>query len=244
MSSAAIRSLETLLQARKLGNTLPGLLPPPRVVATGLPAFDRAIGGGWRAGALSEVVGTRSVGRMHLLVSTLAQSTRQGQVVALVDAFDRFDPRPAVEAGIDLSRLLWVRGPSVLVEQARPALIDHAIKQAVRACDLILRAGGFAVVALDLREAPARRLQALPAMTWLRLSQVLEAQDTVGVVLADVPVGRSARGVSVHLQGHAMWTGHSPQSRRLAGFSRAWTIRSSTGMCSASMSTPDPVTAG
>ena len=243
MSSAAIRSLETLLQDRKLGSTLPGLALPPRVLPTGLADFDRAIGGGWRLGALSEVVGRRSTGRTHLLLATLAQATRQGQVVALVDALDRFDPRTAAEAGIDLTRLLWVRGASVLVEQARPALIDGAVKLGVRACDLILRAGGFAVVALDLRDVPARRLQALPSITWLRLSQVIEGQDTVGMLLADAPTARSARGVSVHLQGQAVWTGTSLQSRRLAGFTSAWTIRSATGI-SASRATPDPVAVG
>jgi len=123
----------------------------------------------------------------------------------------------------------------VMVEQARPVVIDQAVKQAVRACDLILRAGGFAVVVLDLRNIPPRRLQALPAMTWLRLAQVTETQDTVGLLLGDAPVGRSARGVSVHLQGHTVWTGDSAQSRRLAGFMPAWAIRSATGVSSSGM---------
>jgi RecA/RadA recombinase len=230
MPSAAVRSLESLLQDRKLGATLPGLTAPPRLLRTGLPAFDQAIGGGWRIGALSEIVGPRSAGRTHLLLTTMAQATRQGQVVALVDAIDRFDPASAVAAGVDLDRVLWVRGAPVMAEQARPAVLEQAVKQAVRACDLILRAGGFAVVALDLRNIPARRLQALPSITWLRLAQVAETQDTVGLLLGDDPVGRSARGVSVHLQGQATWTGDSAQSRRLTGFTPAWSVRSATGL--------------
>lgn len=232
MPSAAVRSLESLLQHRKLGTALPGLTAPPRLMATGLPEFDRAVGGGWRQGALSEIVGPRSAGRTHLLLATLARATRQGQVVALVDGIDRFDPVSAAAAGVDLDRVLWVRGAPVMVEQARPAVIEQAIKQAVRACDLVLRAGGFAVVALDLRNIPLRRLQSLPAMTWLRLAQVTEAQETVGLLLGDAPIGRSARGVSVHLQGRTHWTGNSAQSRRLAGFTSSWTIRSATGTSS------------
>ncbi len=232
MSSSAVRSLETLLHHRKLGCTLPGLTAPPRIMATGLEAFDRAIGGGWRQGALSEIVGPRSAGRTHLMLATLAKATQQGQVVALVDALDRFDPNSAAEAGVDLDRVLWVRGIPVLAEQARPTVIDQAVKQAVRACDLILRAGGFAVVALDLRNIPVRRLQALPSITWLRLAQVTETQETVGLLLGDAPIGRSARGVSVVLEGHTRWTGESAQSRRLAGFTPAWTIRSATGLSS------------
>ena len=232
MPSAAIRSLESLLQDRKLGNALPGLTAPPRLCATGLPSFDQALGGGWRIGALSEIVGARSAGRTHLLLATLARVTRQGRVVALVDAIDRFDPVSAMAAGVDLERVLWVRGAPVMVEQARPALIDQAVKQAVRACDLILRAGGFAVVALDLRDIPLRRLQALPSITWLRLAQVTETQETVGLLLGEASIGRSARGVTVHAQGQAIWTGDSAQSRRLAGFTPAWAVRSATGVSS------------
>lgn len=234
MPSTAVRSLESLLQDRKLGNTVPGLISPPRLMCTGLRAFDQAIGGGWRMGAWSEIAGPRSAGRTHLLLSTLAQATRQGQVVALVDAIDRFDPTSAAAAGVDLDRVLWVRGAPVMVEQARPAVIDLAVKQAVRACDLILRAGGFAVVALDLRNIPARRLQALPSITWLRLAQVTESQDTVGLLLGDGGIARSARGVSVHLQGQPTWTGDSVQSRRLAGFTPAWSVRSATGLSASS----------
>lgn len=229
MPSAAVQSLESLLQHRKLSSTLPGPAAPRRTLATGLETFDRALGGGWRIGALSEIAGSRSAGRTHLLLSTLATATRQGQVVALVDALDRFDPISAAAAGVDLDRVLWVRGAPVLAELARPSVIDQVVKQAVRACDLVLRAGGFAVVALDLRNIPSRRLQALPSVTWLRLAQVTDTQDTVGLLLGDAPMGRSARGVSVLLEGHTRWTGDSAQSRRLTGFTPAWTIRSATG---------------
>jgi len=226
MPSAAVQSLEALLLDRRLGGTLPSLDAPPRFLPTGIEAFDRALGGGWRIGELSELAGRQATGRSHLVACTLARATADRHVVAIVDALDRFDPSSAAEAGVDLDRLLWVRGPAVVAEQARPALVDHAIRQAVRAFDLILRAGGFAVVVLDLRGIPPRRLQALPMPTWLRLAQVLEAQDTVGLVLAEVPVARSARGVSFVFDGKATWAGASAQSRRLAGFSPAWTLRS------------------
>jgi RecA/RadA recombinase len=235
MPSPAIRSLESLLQGRKLGNTLPGLTAPPRLLPTGIPEVDQAIGGGWRQGALSEIVGPRSAGRTHLLLATMARATRQGQVVALIDAIDRFDPMSAAAAGVDLDRVLWVRGAPVMAEQARPGVIDQAVKQAVRACDLILRAGGFAVVALDLRNIPPRRLQALPSITWLRLAQVTETQETVALLLGDGPIGRSARGVSVHLHGRTTWTGDSAQSRRLAGFTPAWDVRSASGYTAAGL---------
>ena len=160
------------------------------------------------------------------VLSTLAAATQQGQVVALIDALDRGDPRSAAAAGIDLKRLLWIRGAPLTVERARPAMIDHAIRQAVRACDLVIRAGGFAVVALDLSEVPVRRLQALPAITWLRLAHANDGRDTAGLLMVDAPIGRSARGVSVVIEAKPCWTGTSAQSRRLAGFAPVFRPRS------------------
>ncbi len=225
MASSAVQLLETLLQHRKFASTLARPRDTPRVVSSGVEDLDRHIGGGWPLGAISEIVGLRSSGRTRVLLSTLATAVARGQVVALVDAVDRFDPRSAADAGLDLTRVLWVRGAAVTVETARPAVIDHAIRQAVRACDLIIRAGGFAVVALDLCDIPARRLQALPSVTWLRLAHANEGRDTVGLLASDAPIGRSARGVSVQIEARPCWSGGSAQARRLAGFTPAITPR-------------------
>lgn len=225
MASSAIRLLETLLQHKKFAGTLARPRETPRVVASGIEDLDRRIGGGWPLGAISEVVGARSSGRTRVILSTLTTATRQGQVVALVDALDRFDARSAAEAGLDLTRVLWVRGAPVCVETARPTAIDLAIRQAVRACDLIIRAGGFAVVALDLCDIPVRRLQALPSVTWLRLAHANEGRDTVGLLGSEAPAGRSARGVSVQVDARSCWTGASAQGRRLAGFTPVITPR-------------------
>jgi len=225
MASSAVRLLETLLQQKKFAGTLARPREEPRVVSSGLDDLDRTIGGGWPLGAISEIVGARSSGRTRVLLSTLATATREGQVVALVDALDRFDPRSAAEAGLDLSRVLWVRGAPLSVETARPAVIDHAIRQAVRAGDLIIRAGGFAVVALDLCDIPARRLQALPSVTWLRLAHANEGRETVALLGSEAPVGRSARGVSVQIEARPCWRGASAQARRLSGFTPVITPR-------------------
>jgi hypothetical protein len=180
--------------------------------------LDARLQGGWPLGEISEVVGARSTGRTHLLVSTLAAATTQGQVAAVVDVCDRFDPRAAAESGLDLDRLLWVRGAAMTVEIARPTLLDRAVHLGIRAFDLILRAGGFAVVVLDLCDVPARVLRGLPSATWFRLAHVNEGRQTAALLAGDVPMGRSARGVSVRLQSHPMWSGTSCQSRRFDGF--------------------------
>jgi hypothetical protein len=218
MRSAALQHLESLLHARRLGNTLPdGWVTPPAAASTGDPDLDRTLGGGWRLGAISELVGPRSSGRTRVLTETMAAATGQGQVVALVDTLDRFDPVSAATTGLDLGRVLWVRGRAITAELARPSVLEQAVRQAIRAFDLILRAGGFAVVALDLADVPPRVLRAMPAATWLRLAHVNEGRPTAGLLVGESPMGRSARGVSWHLEPAPYWTGTSAQTRRFAG---------------------------
>ena len=74
---------------------------------------------------------------------------------------------------------------------------SHAVHRVVRALDLIVRAGGFGVAAIDLADVPARSLQALPFTTWRRLAHANEGQATVCLLVGRVAIGRSARGASV-----------------------------------------------
>src|SRR5687767_11803120 len=113
MGHAARAHLESLLRTRKLDVTLtsaaPWAEPSFDAVATGIAAIDRALGGGLRRGQLSEVVGVRSSGRTTVLCSALAAAVERGEAVALIDTCDRFDPQSAAAAGLDLSKLLWIR---------------------------------------------------------------------------------------------------------------------------------------
>ena len=222
--------LEALLDARKLG----GALRPVwalggtnvRVTSTGVPWLDQALEGGWRQGEISEIVGGRSAGKTSVLLTSLIRATAEGGVAAVVDAVDRLDPVSLLSvgggearcSGVDLSRVLWVRGAAITIELARPALIEEVVSRAVRAFDLIIRAGGFSLVALDLSDVPARYVRALPWATWKRLAYANEGRPTVGLIVGQEPVGRSARGVSIALTTVPVWTGTSDQSRRFAGF--------------------------
>jgi hypothetical protein len=221
--TSRVAELATLLRARALDRTVLDGRPvdPEALVSSGIPAIDGVLGGGWRRGEVSEVWGARSSGRMTVLVSTLAKAVApdegDGEVAALVDPFDRFDPVSAAAAGLALDRVLWVRGPALSL-QARPALVEAALKRAVRAFDLVIRATGFAVVALDLADVPARRVRdLLPWSTWMRLARVNEGQRTVCLLVGDGPISRSPRGASIHLESIRQWTGGSLQTRQFAG---------------------------
>jgi hypothetical protein len=238
MVSQAIQHIEGLLRARKLDGTLAKLELVPAMAPTGLEAFDRALGGGWRRGELSELTGPKSSGRTSLLLASLAAATARGEVVGIVDSLDRFDPAMAAAAGVDVMRVLWVRGPSVTDLpglKSRPtygvggnshvgrnfssgdSLADALVRRALRAADLIIRAGGFGIVALDLADLSPQLLQRVPASSWLRIAHANEGRDTVCLLVADAPLARSPRGVSVRLSAVPRWSGGSVQSRRLDG---------------------------
>jgi RecA/RadA recombinase len=217
--SAKLDRLHALLDDRKLAGTILPAHATASVgaVSSGQPAVDRTTGGGWPKGELSELIGPRSSGRTSALMAAMADVTRTGGIVALVDTCDRFDSASAERAGVLLPRLLWVRGPALVVEHARASLVERAVADAVRACDLIIRAGGFTLIVLDLADIPLTALRRLPYATWMRLAHANEGKPTACLLVADTHVGRSARGVSVALSADRRWLGDSVQSRRFQG---------------------------
>jgi hypothetical protein len=201
--------LEALLQSHKLDRTLVPVggrmgWSAPETASCGVVAVDRHLGGGLPVGQFSEIVGPRSSGRTSLLMSMLATATQRDDRVALIDAFDTFDPESAAATGVELRRMLWVRGdgstPAFPFLGSRQSGTERAIDRALKATNLILQAGGFGVVALDLADAPATALRRIPLTTWKRLQRVLDGQQTVGVVVGNMPMSRSAGGVSLVLR--------------------------------------------
>ena len=82
---------------------------PPDLVASGISELDALVGGGLPRGALTEVCGPASSGRTSLVYSVLAQMTQKQEVCAFVDVSDSLDPEFLASAGVDLTRILWVR---------------------------------------------------------------------------------------------------------------------------------------
>src|ERR1700682_5915850 len=99
----AISKLAAVVPASRLD-----VRPAPEMVSSGIPQLD-LLTGGLARGCLTEICGTASSGRTSVLLLALARATQRGEVCALVDASDAFDPASAAAAGVEMSRLLWVR---------------------------------------------------------------------------------------------------------------------------------------
>jgi hypothetical protein len=190
---------------------------PSALVPMDVAALDACLRGGLPRGQLSELAGVRSSGRMTLLLQMMAAATARGEIVAFIDTLDRFDVASAVAAGVDLSRLLWVRGQDISGRAGPANPTDRAIDRAVKALNLVLQAGGFGVVALDLADVLPVAIRQIPFNTWMRVQRIIEGSDTACVLLTSEPLARSAGGLTVTLAGRAAWTGTSDRSRRLSG---------------------------
>jgi recA bacterial DNA recombination protein len=207
--------LESLLRARKLDRTLttslpsvqspdelaaPADIPPPDIIAaTGLPPLDARLGGGFPRGHLSELVGQRSSGRTSVLLQALAAATARGELVALIDALDMLDVASASAAGIDLERVLWIRGHVVTNPGMCRDINQRALEQAIKALTLVLQAGNFGIVVLDVAEAPKDAIRRLPFTTWLRLQRIIEGSQTACLLVGTEPMARSSAGLTVRL---------------------------------------------
>jgi hypothetical protein len=65
--------------------------------------------GGIPRGRISEIVGRRSCGKTSLAAAFISNATRRGEVAAVIDMANAFDPATMAEAGVELSRVLWVQ---------------------------------------------------------------------------------------------------------------------------------------
>jgi len=169
-------------------------LQAPDVLPTGITAFDRAFDGIPR-GVVTDLYGPASSGRTSLALAFIAQATAREEFCALVDASDAFDPESAAKAGIALERLLWIRCRGNT---------EHALK----ATDLVLQAGGFGVVVMDLGDVANETARRISLASWYRLRRAIEHTPTALVVVERSPLARPCAALAVEFtQSRIEWSG-------------------------------------
>lgn len=211
MISPLKAALEDLLRARRLKPDGPPLRGEDRRLSpltTGVPALDALLGGGLPRGQVSEVHGPPSSGRTGFVLSLVARSMRRGELTAWVDPADRLDPASAAAAGVDLARLLWLRG----------GCGPRTLPAALSALGTLLGSGLFEVVVLDMAGVPVYEARCLPRATWIRLQRMIEATPTALVLLAGAPTAHGPGGVSLSLlPSGPRWSGTPGPGHLLCG---------------------------
>ena len=193
--------------------------PAPEMVSSGIPALD-TLTGGLPRGCLTEICGPASSGRTTLLLAALAAATQRGEFCAVVDASDALDPDSAVEAGVELDRLLWVRcGESSPQRERSPQRhrdtetnslknqirsrnenqTEHRLEQVLRATDLLLESGGFGLIVLDLGDLPPQAARRIPLTTWFRFRRAVENKPTILLAIEHHPIAGSCSSLLLQL---------------------------------------------
>ena len=105
-------------------------------VSTGSLSLDVALGvGGLPRGRVVEVFGPESSGKTTLVYHVIAEAQRRGGICAFIDAEHSMDPAYAKRIGVNIDELL--------VSQPDTG------EQALEICELLVRSGALAVVAID-----------------------------------------------------------------------------------------------
>ena len=211
-SAAALRlKIKQALERRFPAALTPAPRTQPQLAPTGIAEVDDLLGGGLPVGAISEVTGPECSGRTSLALAFLGRTTQEGRVCALVDVEDALDPESAAANGVNLKQLLWVRCGEKQRGQKKDGKPWSRLDQALRATDLLLHAGGFSAIVLDMGGTAAEYARRIPLATWFRFRQAAQrtqcsliaigqracAQSSADVVLECNPAHASAKSQTV-----------------------------------------------
>ena len=164
-------------------------------LALGRSELDRMLGGGLPYGAITEARGHVGSGRFATVLASLGSITSRGELAALVDLGDGFDPQIAAASGITLERLLWIR--------------PRHLREAVAAAEIAI-CGGFALVALDLGLPPVLRGGRVDSSVWVRLARTAARERSVVLVATTWPLDSpAAELVLTFTRRPARWIGRA-----------------------------------
>lgn len=146
-------------------------------------------------GSLSEIAGEASSGKTSVVLTLLAKLTATGEICAVVDSSDSFDPCTAVLAGVELENLLWVK-------------CGGDIEKAFMSADYLVQAKGFGAIWLNLGGLPERLLRMVPKTYWYRYRTRIRDTPTMLLVTAAEHVTGSASHQSFQFaRERTVWSG-------------------------------------
>jgi hypothetical protein len=166
--------------------------PVVETLSTGVSEVD-ALTGGLPRGAISEIFGPASSGRTSMMFSMLAYATTHDEVCAVVDVNDTFAPTAAAAAGINFDRLLWIR-------------CGGSLENAFKAADLLLHAGGFGLVTLDMADVAGNEARRIISSWWYRFRRTVENKPTSILVMSEDACTRSCAALTLELNGTPEWS--------------------------------------
>lgn len=157
--------------------------------ATGLATLDRLLGGGLPRGAITVLTGPLGAGRMTVAASLCARETEAFRPVAWIDPKRTLYPPALAHLGVDLPRLLLVRG---------------AREKSFYAAEQIAASGVFGVVVAggldaELTVSRVRRLQTSTEGARVTTVLILEPAAAARFTGATLTLRLERRASSIHV---------------------------------------------
>ncbi len=148
-----------------------------------------------KRGSLTEFAGQASSGKTGYANAVLANLTTDGEVCALIDTCDSFDPVSAFSSGVKLENLLWIR-------------CGGDMENAMKAADLLLQAKGFGAIWVNFGHLKTGQLSYVPNSFWFRFRTFVKESPTVLIVTAkESLLGSSAQQSYFLTQNKSVWSG-------------------------------------
>ena len=146
-------------------------------------------------GTVAEIIGGPSSGKTSLSLSLLAKLTAAGEICAVVDSSDSFDPCSAILAGVELENLLWVK-------------CGGDLERSFMSADYLMQAKGFGAIWLNLNGLPQQKLRIVPKTYWYRYRTHVRDTPTLLLVTAEEPVtGSASQQAFIFEREQTVWSG-------------------------------------
>lgn len=154
-----------------------------------------SVGFSFARGSVSEISGAASSGKTSLSLALLSKLTRDGEICAVIDSSNGFDPCTATLAGVVIENLLWIK-------------CGRNIEKAFMSADYLVQAKGFGCLWLNLNGLSERELQMVPKTYWYRYRTRIKETPTILLVTAEQPATGSASQQSfVFTRERTEWSG-------------------------------------
>jgi hypothetical protein len=199
-SAAKLRlQIETTLAERAPAALTLKIKQAPELFATGIAEVDAVLNGGIPRGSITEISGAASTGKTSFGLAAVAAITQSGAACAWVDVSDAFSPESAAAANIVLKRLLWLR----MSAERRQRVTDKPwsrLEQALKATDLLLQAGGFAAIVLDMSDVLPQHTMSITLGMWYRFRLAAEQARTALIFLTQSPCAGSCVALALRCE--------------------------------------------
>lgn len=169
-----------------------------RRLSSGIAALDAIIDGGLVRGRVSEIVGHVGSGRTTIGARFVSVATSAGEVAAWIESSRSFDPADIAAGSANLDRVLWASVDDRLGRRAFDSsgrLRRYRFSSVFKAAEMVLKAGGFGLVVIDLGASAAP----LPQSIALRLAREAERSGAAVVVIAPYRICGTFAALSLKL---------------------------------------------